>query len=173
MNAAQPAIWKCLLTGGLAGFVNGFFGAGGGMIVVPLLILLVKLADKNAFSSAISIILPLTIVSLVIYAKNGALDVKTALPYLLGGAGGGILAGLWFKKVSARFLHIALGLLISDCRFGGTSLRRALGVRDRRRFASHGLADRRAVHGAAHGTGREPSVLPPDCCVFPLLPRQK
>ena len=25
MNAAQPAIWKCLLTGGLAGFVNGFF----------------------------------------------------------------------------------------------------------------------------------------------------
>ena len=50
MNAAQPAIWKCLLTGGLAGFVNGFFGAGGGMIVVPLLILLVKLEDKNAFS---------------------------------------------------------------------------------------------------------------------------
>ena len=115
MNAAQPAIWKCLLTGGLAGFVNGFFGAGGGMIVVPL----VKLADKNAFSSAISIILPLTIVSLVIYAKNGALDVKTALPYLLGGAGGGILAGLWFKKVSARFLHIALGLLIL---FGGARL---------------------------------------------------
>ena len=115
MNAAQPAIWKCLLTGGLAGFVNGFFGAGGGMIVVPLLILLVKLADKNAFSSAISIILPLTIVSLVIYAKNGALDVKTALPYLLGG----ILAGLWFKKVSARFLHIALGLLIL---FGGARL---------------------------------------------------
>ena len=86
MNAAQPAIWKCLLTGGLAGFVNGFFGAGGGMIVVPLLILLVKLEDKNAFSSAISIILPLTIVSLVIYAKNGALDLKAALPYLLGGA---------------------------------------------------------------------------------------
>ena len=89
------------------------------MIVVPLLILLVKLADKNAFSSAISIILPLTIVSLVIYAKNGALDVKTALPYLLGGAGGGILAGLWFKKVSDRFLHIALGLLIL---FGGARL---------------------------------------------------
>ena len=40
----------------------------------------------------------LTIVSLVIYAKNGALDVKAALPYLLGGAGGGVLAGLWFRR---------------------------------------------------------------------------
>lgn len=119
MEPASYALWKCLLTGGLAGFINGFFGAGGGMIVVPLLILLVGLEDKKAFSSAISIILPLTLVSLVIYAKDGALDVKTALPYLLGGAGGGVLAGLLFKKVTARLLHIALGLLIL---FGGARL---------------------------------------------------
>ena len=119
MDISHAALWKCLLTGGLAGFINGFFGAGGGMIVVPLLILLVGLEDKQAFSSAISIILPLTIVSLAIYAKDGSLDFKAALPYLLGGAGGGILAGLWFKKVSARFLHIALGLLIL---FGGARL---------------------------------------------------
>ena len=119
MREAKFALWKVLLTGALAGFVNGFFGAGGGMLVVPLLIVLVGLADKQAFSSAISIILPLTIVSLVIYAKNGALDIKAALPYLLGGAGGGVLAGLWFRKVSARVLYIALGLLIL---FGGARL---------------------------------------------------
>ena len=112
MNAAQPAIWKCLLTGGLAGFVNGFFGAGGGMIVVPLLILLVKLEDKNAFSSAISIILPLCIVSLFIYGRYDMLPLSDALPYLLGGAGGGVLAGLWFQKVPAKWLHLALGALI-------------------------------------------------------------
>ena len=112
MNAAQPAIWKCLLTGGLAGFVNGFFGAGGGMIVVPLLILLVKLEDKNAFSSAISIILPLCVVSLVIYGRHDMLPLSDALPYLLGGAGGGVLAGLWFQKVPAKWLHLALGALI-------------------------------------------------------------
>ena len=70
MREAKFALWKVLLTGALAGFVNGFFGAGGGMFVVPLLIVLVGLADKQAFSSAISIILPLTIVSLVIYAKT-------------------------------------------------------------------------------------------------------
>ena len=41
MREAKFALWKVLLTGALAGFVNGFFGAGGGMLVVPLLIVLV------------------------------------------------------------------------------------------------------------------------------------
>lgn len=66
MREAKFALWKVLLTGALAGFVNGFFGAGGGMVLVPLLIWLVGLPDKLAFSSAISIILPLCVVSLVI-----------------------------------------------------------------------------------------------------------
>ena len=112
MREAKFALWKVLLTGALAGFVNGFFGAGGGMLVVPLLIVLVGLADKQAFSSAISIILPLTIVSLVIYAKNGALDIKAALPYLLGGAAGGVLAGKLFGRVKADWLRRAFGVLI-------------------------------------------------------------
>ena len=119
MREAKFALWKVLLTGALAGFVNGFFGAGGGMVLVPLLIWLVGLPDKLAFSSAISIILPLCIVSLFIYGRYDMLPLSDALPYLLGGAGGGVLAGLWFRKVSARFLHIALGLLIL---FGGARL---------------------------------------------------
>ena len=112
MKQENVSIWKCLLAGLAAGFVNGFFGAGGGMVLVPLLIWLVGLPDKLAFSSAISIILPLCIVSLVIYGRHDMLPLSDALPYLLGGAGGGVLAGLWFQKVPAKWLHLALGALI-------------------------------------------------------------
>ena len=108
----RPQIWKCLLAGLAAGFVNGFFGAGGGMVLVPLLIWLVGLPDKLAFSSAISIILPLCVVSLIIYGQQAMLPISDALPYLLGGAGGGVLAGLWFRSVPAKWLHLALGALI-------------------------------------------------------------
>ena len=37
-NAKTPRIGFSLLAGALAGFINGFFGAGGGMVLVPLLI---------------------------------------------------------------------------------------------------------------------------------------
>ena len=112
MKQENVSLWKCLLAGLAAGFVNGFFGAGGGMVLVPLLIWLVGLPDKLAFSSAIGIILPLCVVSLVIYGRHDMLPLSDALPYLLGGAGGGVLAGLWFQKVPAKWLHLALGALI-------------------------------------------------------------
>ncbi len=112
-------IWRCLIAGAAAGFINGFFGAGGGMVLVPLLIYLVGLEDKQAFSSAISVILPFCIVSLVVYVLNGSLPLHESVPYLIGGAAGGVLGGILFKKVSARFLHIALGILIL---FGGGRL---------------------------------------------------
>ena len=48
----KPKLGFCLLAGALAGFINGFFGAGGGMVLVPLLLWLVRLEDKAAFSSA-------------------------------------------------------------------------------------------------------------------------
>ena len=117
--AKEIQIWRCLRAGAAAGFINGFFGAGGGMVLVPLLVYLVGLEDKLAFSSAIPIILPFCIVSLVIYGMDGSLPLRESVPYLIGGAAGGILGGLLFKKVSARFLHIALGLLIL---FGGVRL---------------------------------------------------
>ena len=53
-----------------------------------------------------------SLVSLGIYAAKGMLPLLDALPYLIGGAGGGVLAGLLFRKVPARALHLTLGALI-------------------------------------------------------------
>lgn len=107
------------ICGAAAGLVNGFFGAGGGMVLVPLLLYLGKLEDKKAFSSAVCIILPLCLVSVAVYALRGTLKTDDALPYLIGGALGGVAAGLSFQKIPARVLHLVLGALII---FGGLRL---------------------------------------------------
>lgn len=96
----------------LTGFVNGLFGAGGGMILVPLLTRFCKQNDKEAFSTSVCIILPICIVSLTVYALQGDLMLQGVLPYLLGGAAGGVIGGITFKKVSASILHKILGAFI-------------------------------------------------------------
>lgn len=100
------------ITGAAAGFVNGLFGAGGGMILVPLLVKFCKVEDKKAFASAISIILPLCLVSIATYYIKNVFPLQAALPYLIGGLVGGTIGGILFKKVSVPFLHKALGLII-------------------------------------------------------------
>lgn len=100
------------LSGAAAGIINGLFGAGGGMVLVPLLIKAGKLEDKKAFATAICIILPLCVVSIIIYATRGVVSVSMALPYLIGGLLGGILGGILFQKVSVKLLHRLFGILI-------------------------------------------------------------
>lgn len=94
----KPKLGFCLLAGALAGFINGFFGAGGGMVLVPLLLWLVRLEDKAAFSSAVAVILPLCAVSIAVYAVHDSLPLRDALPYLIGGSA----AACWQGSGSGR-----------------------------------------------------------------------
>lgn len=100
------------VSGLMAGAVNGLFGAGGGMLLLPLLTGLCRLKAHEAFACSVCIILPLSLVSLGVYFLQGELDLLQALPYLIGGSAGGVIAGLLLKRLSAAWLHRALGLLI-------------------------------------------------------------
>lgn len=101
-----------IIAGLCAGAVNGLFGAGGGMVLVPLLGLLGHMDDKELFPSSISIILPVCIVSLGFTIFKGNAPWDPAFPYLIGSAAGGILAGIFGKKIPTIWLHRGLGLLI-------------------------------------------------------------
>lgn len=105
-------LWKTALAGAAAGIVNGLFGAGGGMVLVPLLTLLTELDDREIFPASISIIAPMCLVSLAIGASGSGLPWTKALPYLIGSSLGGILAGLFARKIPTVWLHRILGVLI-------------------------------------------------------------
>ena len=104
--------WGIALAGGLAGAVNGLFGAGGGMVLVLLLTVLSPLSEEAVFPASISIILPVCLVSLTVTAITGEIAWAESLPYLLGSAAGGLLAGLWGRKIPVLWLHRGLGILI-------------------------------------------------------------
>ena len=101
-----------ILAGGAAGIVNGFFGGGGGMILVPLLVHRCGLSQRQAFATSVSIILPLCMLSSVIYYFRGGLDLTAAFPYLVGGLVGGWAGGKVFKKINMIWLKRIFALFI-------------------------------------------------------------
>ena len=102
-------LWGLVLAGGCAGAVAGLFGAGGGMVLVPLLTAFGGLEKGEVFPASLSVILPVCLVCLFL---SGSLPWQEAFPYLLGSAVGGVLAGVWGKRIPALWLHRGLGVLI-------------------------------------------------------------
>jgi uncharacterized membrane protein YfcA len=102
---------RSILAGAAAGAINGLFGAGGGMILVPMLCSGREFTQEEVFSSSIIIILPICIVSLAA-SSNGGLPWSQAWPFLFGGIPGGLLAGFWGHKIPTTWLHRFLGVLI-------------------------------------------------------------
>lgn len=108
----QKNRWGMILAGGCAGLVAGLFGAGGGLVLVPLLTIATDVPEEEVFSSSISIILPICVVCIIVTALSGQIAFHPALPYLLGSAIGGTAAGIWGNKIPVRWLHRGLGVLI-------------------------------------------------------------
>ena len=100
--------WRSALAGIAAGAVNGLFGAGGGMVLVPLLGKS-ELCEDEIFSSSIVIIFPMCIISLL---PRMPLPWGQAWPFLISGTIGGILAATLGKRIPTKWLHRVLGVLI-------------------------------------------------------------
>ena len=108
---SRKQVWLApAVAGGLAGIANGFFGGGGGMVLVPLLTARCGLDQRRAFATSVAIILPLCVLSSVIYLFRGGLDLAVALPYLAGGLAGGFLGGRLFQKLNMDWLRRAFAL---------------------------------------------------------------
>ena len=103
---------RLAIAGTITGTVNGLFGAGGGMVLVPMLAAFTDIREENIFLSSICILLPMCVVSLLLGNNGVTLPIIEALPYLIGGGIGGIAAGLFGKKIPTVWLHRLLGVLI-------------------------------------------------------------
>lgn len=110
MGKRRP--WGALAAGAGAGAVNGLFGAGGGMVLVPALQLLTDLSGRELFPTSVAVVSPVCLVSLGVYALDSGLPWAAAWPYLIGSALGGLGAGLLGRRIPTGLLHKALGLLI-------------------------------------------------------------
>ena len=104
MQAEVKEKFYLALTGALTGLANGFFGGGGGMIVVPLMTFLLKVKAKKAHATALAVILPISVVSACIYFISGKFDFGIGIPSGIGVIVGGIIGAWLLGKLSAKWL---------------------------------------------------------------------
>lgn len=110
-NSNNNIILK-LLFGGIIGFVNGFWGGGGGMICVPILMYIIGLPEKKAHATTLLIMLPLSIASFVVYILRGEMLWDGVL-YIGGGfILGGVLGALLLKKINNFWLSLIFSVII-------------------------------------------------------------
>ena len=103
---------KLIGIGVVAGLVNGLFGSGGGTIVVPSLVFLLKLKDYKAHATAIPIILPLSIISVIVYLFNNKVPFDIAFYVVIGGLVGSYLGAKFLNKIPVKYLRKIFGSVI-------------------------------------------------------------
>lgn len=106
------------LSGVCIGFLNGFFGGGGGMVAVPVLQNVIGLDVKRSHATAIFIILPLCVTSAIAYYFTGSFDFSSGWFVCLGVVGGGVLGAILLKKLNSQIIGFifAVLMIVAGCK---------------------------------------------------------
>jgi uncharacterized membrane protein YfcA len=101
----------------VAGIGAGMFGIGGGLIIVPALVLVYKISQHAAVGTSLgAILLPVGALGAWVYWKNGNLNVRYALLIAAGLLVGGFVGAKLVEPVSDLTLRRMFGgflLLVS------------------------------------------------------------
>ena len=92
------------------GLANGLFGGGGGMIAVPLL-QRVGLEEKRAHATAILWILPISLLSFILYAVKGYYRAEVLIPTAIGVTAGGVLGAKLLGKMPVKWVSLVFAIL--------------------------------------------------------------
>ena len=103
---------KNILWGIPIGFINGFFGSGGGVIAVLVLKKFLNTEAKKAHATALGIILPLSCASLIMYKSKTAVDIKLVILCAAGGCIGALLGAKFLSKIPKKWLKIGFGAVM-------------------------------------------------------------
>ena len=109
-----------ILIGLAAGFLSGFIGVGGGIIIIPLLMILLGMTQHQAQGTSIAVMLPpIGILAAWNYHKASFVDWKYALIISVAFIVGGYLSSKWAVNVDAKILKKVFGIMLL---FGGFRL---------------------------------------------------
>jgi len=102
---------RLLVVGGLTGLASGLLGVGGGFVMVPGLVYLLRTPQREANGTSLAVIVPVAIVGAVILGGGHQIDLPIGIALALGAVGGAVVGARLTRRVSDAGLRRAFGIL--------------------------------------------------------------
>jgi uncharacterized protein len=129
---AQRLLPALIGTGLVTGGLSGFFGIGGGFLIVPGLMGATGMALINAIGSSLLSVTAFGLTSAASYAASDLVDWRAAALFVMGGAAGG-LVGIAISRRLASYkrvlsltfagLVVTIGIFVAGSAIGGMALK--------------------------------------------------
>ncbi len=98
-TTAEVSMVKIVVVGLLAGFLSGMFGVGGGILMVPALVIMLAMGQRLAHGTSLAAIVPIALAGVLGYALEGEVDWAASLFLIIGSAGLG-------ARIGTHLLHV-------------------------------------------------------------------
>ena len=105
-------ILKLVGVGAIAGIVNGFFGAGGGLILVPMISFVQKDNSKMAHATTLVCVLFMCLASSIIYYIKKEIDYKLILVCGIGSLVGSLIGTKLLKSLKNNIIDLLFSLVL-------------------------------------------------------------
>lgn len=102
------------IVGGAAGVLGGFFGVGGGILIVPSLVMLLHFSQKKAQgTSLVALLAPIGILGVVNYYKSGNADLRAGAIVAIGFFAGAWLGSKWALNLDDVLLRKSFAVFLA------------------------------------------------------------
>lgn len=116
--SSRAGLTRAIVLGLFAGFLSGLFGVGGGILIVPVLVLALKMDQRLAHGTSLAAVLPIAASGLIGFAVEDSVDWPAAVALTIGAMVGAVIGthALHVLPVSVLARAFAGILLVSAIR---------------------------------------------------------
>lgn len=111
----KKEFFKNIVIGFFAGIISGFFGAGGGLILVPYMTINLKKDEVISRATTIFCIFFMVVTSSLFYLKNNSIDFVLSLKCIIGGIIGSYLGTRLLYMLNKNILKTLFAIFLVYC----------------------------------------------------------
>lgn len=96
----------------VGGLSSGLLGIGGGTVMVPLLVLVTRITQREAHAISLAAMIPIALAALLVYGIAGKVDLVAAAALAVGAIAGARAGAELLSRTPERPLKAAFGIFL-------------------------------------------------------------